>query len=161
MKPDLIQYMFPYLIAIVVASCTTKSTGLNKKDIEAIHNLDKSYVEFSIKNDWEHLSLLLTSDVVLFPPNDSAVIGQSANLSRLKKFGNVPIEYSHSSTDVNGDGDIAYLQGNYQIKIDFPNNAQPFSERGKYLWVLKKQSGKNWKIHKIMWNSSEQLSTGK
>lgn len=161
MKPDLIQYMFPYLIAIVVASCTTKSTGLNKKDIEAIHNLDKSYVEFSIKNDWEHLSLLLTSDVVLFPPNDTAVIGQSVNLSRLKKFGNVPIEYSHSSTDVNGDGDIAYLQGNYQIKIDFPNNVQPFSERGKYLWVLKKQSGKNWKIHKIMWNSSEQLSTGK
>ena len=78
--------------------------------IEAIQNLDKSYVEFSNKNDWEHLSLLFTSEAVIFPPNDSAVAGQSANLIGFKNLGDVPIEFSHSSTDVNEDGDIAYLQ---------------------------------------------------
>lgn len=161
MKPNLVQYIFSYLIAIVVSSCTTKSTGINQKDIEAIHNLDKSYVELCEKKDWEKLSLLLTSDVIIFPPNDSAVVGQSANLMRFKNFGNVSIEYSHRSTDVNGDGDIAYLQGNYQIKISFPNNAQPLSDRGKYLWVLQKQSDNGWKIHRIMWNSSESLSKAK
>ena len=161
MKPNLIQNIFLCLIAFLITSCTAKNTGLSKKDIEEIQNLDKSYVELTEKNDWEHLSLLFTPDVILFPPNDSAVVEQSANLSRLKKFGNLPIKYSHISTDVNGNGDIAYLQGNYQIKIDFPNSAQPYTDRGKYLWVLKKQSGKSWKIHRIIWNTNESLSTGK
>jgi ketosteroid isomerase-like protein len=153
--------MFPSLIAILAASCTPKKNGLNEKDIEAIQNLDSSYVALSEKNDWEQLALLFTPDVVLFPPNDSAIAGQSTNLNRLKKFGTLHIEYSHTPTDINGYGEIAYLQGNYQIKIDFPDNTQPFSEKGKYLWVLKKQSGKSWKIHRIIWNTSEQLSTGK
>lgn len=161
MKLYLIPYKSFFLMAILATSCTTKSSLLNKKDIEAIQNLEKSYVEFSNKNDWEHLSLLLTSDVVIFRPNDSAVAGQSTNLIRFKGMGNVPIQYSHITKEIDGNGNLAYLQGIYDIRMQLPDNAQPYSDYGKYVWVLKKQPDKSWKIHRIIWNSSAQLITGK
>jgi ketosteroid isomerase-like protein len=148
-----------FMLIIVIASCNNKPNELTSNDIEAIKSLDKSYVELIIKHNWDSLAKLLTPDVVLFPPNESEVMGQSSNLMRFKNFGNIPIEYSHITKEIGGTNKIAYVQGAYHIKLEIPNNEKPYEDSGKYLWVVKKQLDQKWKIHRVTWNSSHPLNT--
>ena len=145
--PCVLLFFIPFAL-----SCSSK-TKLTEKDVAAIRNLDKSYVELSVNHKWDSLLLLFSNDIILFPANDTAVIGHSANLKRFTGFGNIPIEYSHQITSIDGSKDLAYLHGSYSIRIIFPNNTIPYVDNGKYLWVLKKESD-NWKIHRVIWNSN-------
>lgn len=87
------------------------------------------------------------------PPNESSVVGRAANLTRFRSFNVMSVEYAHAPVHVAGERSVGYLQGTYTLRMTFPNVAQPFVDRGKYLWVLRKQSNGDWLIERIIWNT--------
>ena len=55
--------------------------------------------------------------------------------------------------DVKVNGDTAYENGKYSIKIQ-PEGQEGVMDNGKYLVVWKRQDDGDWKIHSDIWNSS-------
>lgn len=150
------------LISLLVALTygAEANAALAAKDVAAIRAVDAAYVKAVMARDWEALAALLTPDGVVMPPNQPEVVGRGPNLARLRGFNLTSVEYAHVPGHVDGKGNVAYLQGSYTIKMTFPNVPQPLIDRGKYLWVLKKQSNGTWLIERIIWNTDLPQSAG-
>ncbi len=126
---------------------------LSDADVSAIREVDKGYVTGVISRDWEAITALLTPDAVMMPPNEPAVAGRAANLTRFRTFSFDSVEYAHTPVDIQGDGFLAYLRGSYSLRMTFGGKSEPFVDKGKYLWVLAKQGSGQWLIDRIMWNT--------
>jgi ketosteroid isomerase-like protein len=129
------------------------STGLPASDVSAIRAVDAAYVSAVIARDWDKFAALLTTHVVMMPPNEPAVVGRESSLARVRSFNVTSIEYAHTPNYVAGDRSVGYLQGSYTIRMAIPGAPQPFLDRGKYLWVLRKQATGAWLIDRLIWNS--------
>lgn len=127
--------------------------GLTEQDRAAIRRLDLAYVNGVLTQDWEGITALLTPDAVVMPPNERPVAGRASNLARFRAFNLTSVEYEHVLIDIAGDAHVAYLHGQYSLRMRFPGVAEPYVDSGKYLWVVNTQGGAGWLVHRIMWNS--------
>jgi ketosteroid isomerase-like protein len=122
-------------------------------DVSAIRAVDAAYVKAVMARDWDKFAALLTTNVVVMPPNEPTVVGREANLARVRSFNVASLEYAHMPGNIAGERSVAYLQGTYTIRMTFPGAPQPFVDRGKYLWILRKQATGAWLIDRIIWNT--------
>jgi ketosteroid isomerase-like protein len=145
------------IVTIGMAICLSFSfgcqrpAGLSKADRTAIGQVEENDLKLSRAQDWKGDSALFTEDAIQMPPNQAAVQGRPAIQGWMEAF--PPISnYQEQSLEVEGQGDLAYDRGTYSMTVT-PPGATPIEDRGKYLFILRKQADGSWKISRVMFNS--------
>jgi ketosteroid isomerase-like protein len=78
------------------------------------------------------------ADAKLLPPNSPVVSGREALVGFFKSFPPLSV-FKTTDLEIDGDGDFAYIRGEYEITMNPPNSA-PVTEKGKYMEVWRKRS---------------------
>ncbi len=119
--------------------------------------IEAAYAKFAAnfnRGDAAGVAALYTENATIMPPNSKAIHGTQGIL----EYWNTGIQMGIKDLkitveDVKVNGDTAYENGKYSIKIQ-PEGQEGVMDNGKYLVVWKRQDDGDWKIHSDIWNSS-------
>ena len=64
-----------------------------------------------------------------------------------------------SATEIDGRGDLAYFRATYRLTMSF-GDAEPVTDVGKWLAILRKQPDGSWLYSAWIWNSDLPLPEG-
>ena len=92
--------------------------------------------------DWAACANCYTEDGVLLPPNAPMVRGRSNIEAFIAQFPPCR-DFKVTLIEIDGVGDLAYVVAAYSITYS-PEGAEPFTDTGKELLVLKKQADGSW-----------------
>ncbi len=148
-----------YLIAcvgllLVIVGCQSTLPGvLSAEDAGAIAELDERFRQSILEGDWATFAELYSDSAVLMPPNASAVIGRQAIVDWFSGVGLQISAFTGASASIEGTEDLAYNRGAYSLTFTPPGAADPMTEKGKYLWIVRKGANGVWRIGVDIWNS--------
>lgn len=151
------------VLVLVVASTACQppaqeeaSGAMSDADIAAIRNLAESFRQAMLASDWETLTSLFIEDAVRQPPNEPMIVGRAAILASMEAEPAEPVtftQFSNAPLEIDGRGDLAYARGTYSLTATAEGMAEPITEKGKYLVVLRKQADGSWRVVTDIWNS--------
>jgi uncharacterized protein (TIGR02246 family) len=125
---------------------------LSDADVAAIRALYDVWVPAVKSRDWETAASLYTEDTVVMPPNMPLIEGREAAKLFLENYPPVK-EISFSPLEIDGYGDIAYVQGTYSLLIQPEGAPEPIHDTGKYLEIRRKQEDGSWLLALDIFNS--------
>lgn len=139
------------LVAVLAACQPAARAGLSEADVQAIRAADAAAVAAIAAKDWAGWAASFTEQGMILPPNTDAVTGRDGIQAWAAAFPPFT-DFQGQIEEVEGVGDLAYVRGTYSLTIT-PPGAAPIPERGKYLYVARKQPDGSWKVVRDMWNS--------
>ncbi len=142
------------LFIVLLAACQAPAPDagpLSDEEAAAIESTSDEWAESLMANDATAANAFYAADAVLMPPNmPSFGIGPA-----LEEFlaGFTVTDFSTTSREIVGRGDLAYERAHYEIS-SFPAGAAeiPTTSRGKYLNIWRKQADGSWLITVNTWN---------
>lgn len=152
-----------YLVAclglfFVIVGCQPSLPGVfSGEDAGAIAELDVRFRQSILEGDWVTFAGLYADSAVLMPPNASAVIGRQAIMEWFGGAGVQISAFTGASASIEGTEDLAYNRGTYSLTFVPPGAARPMTEKGKYLWIVRKGADGVWRISADIWNSDSPL----
>ncbi len=155
MKP-LSAFLAPLTLMFAAAACqpAAETVGpLSDEDVAAIGALHEEQIEAGLAGDWDAVGAFFAEDLVYMPPNFPVVHGRAAWVDWAKAMGFDIIEMTTEILDIDGRGDLAYLQGAYSQTFTVEGMPGPISDTGKFLWILRKQPDGAWLITIWIWNA--------
>jgi uncharacterized protein (TIGR02246 family) len=121
-------------------------------DNSAVEALDREWCRAIVARDWRAFASLYAHDAVLMPPNSAVVAGPTAIAEWFANSGVTIQHFTTRSEDVEGDGSFAANRGSYVLTFRAPGLELSLTERGKYVWTLRRHDGA-WRIVTDIWNS--------
>jgi uncharacterized protein (TIGR02246 family) len=102
------------------------------------------------------LAALFTEDATNLPPADEAVKGRAAieQAFAAQLAESTAREITITETDMGASGNLAYSIGTYNATYQMEGAAEPVTDGGEYLAVLRQADDGSWKILAHMWSSS-------
>jgi uncharacterized protein (TIGR02246 family) len=147
-------------VAIVLSSCQPGVAPLPDEDITAIRELgEREIVEALLAEDWDRFAATFTEDAVRMPPNEPLHQGREA----IREWAEVnwgPLtltEFTQTMSGIEGRGDLAYVRGSYSATSEVPGLAEPVSDVGKVVAIMRKQDDGRWLVSVAIYNSDLQL----
>jgi len=119
----------------------------------AIRALAPAMDEIALANDFDSLVALFTEDCVVMGPNAAATEGRSRFRAMIESGGFEFSAYVTKFLDVYGHGDVAYVRGTYSETYTMQGVAEPISDTGKLLTVVREQPDGAWRFSVWMWSS--------
>jgi uncharacterized protein (TIGR02246 family) len=153
-KEVIMRRMILPLMLLAAVACQPATMELTEEDVAAIRALAPAMDEANLANDRHAFAALFAEDCILMVPNAAAIEGRADLLAMMESLP-VP-EYSEYVTaflDVDGYGDVAYVRGTYSETYTVWGIAEPVSDTGKSLAVVRKQGDGSWLISVAAWNS--------
>jgi len=99
---------------------------------------------------------LADDGVVFMGPNEPALIGKSAFSSRIQRsFDQFNFKEAWSTEEIVVFGDWAFERVNYTSTITPEAGGEPFEQKGKFIYILRRQSDGAWKYARLIFNSDE------
>lgn len=122
--------------------------GLPDEDVRTILSIDRSFQDAIAEGDWQVLRGLYASDAVHMPRGHDRVEGVDSIVAYwADTYPEDGIRGYHTETDViHGDATFAYHRGTWTSEAEV-------SERGKYVWVLRRMPDGEWRIVTDIYNS--------
>ena len=74
------------------------------------------------------------------------------------KSGPVMSDLVLTQVNVDGRGDLAYVRGNYSLKVLLPGAKTPIPDKGKYIEIWHKGTDGSWKTSKVIYNSDNPVA---
>jgi ketosteroid isomerase-like protein len=99
-----------------------------------------------------------SNDATLLPPDLDIIQGSNGIGNFWTKITSMGLKFDTltvAEVRPSDDGQEVHEIGRYFLKMERPGQA-PVSEKGKFLFVWKKQPDNSWKIDTHMWNRSRQ-----
>ena len=127
------------------------SVSLTEADISAVMEATTQYGTSIINGDFDKLRSLMSSEMVLLPPEAPGQQGIDAAIQYMQGFPSM--EGSISPEQVNGSGNQAVVRGTYNLRFSV-NDTTQVSDNGKYIEVWEKLEDGSWKITTDIWNTS-------
>jgi uncharacterized protein (TIGR02246 family) len=119
----------------------------------AIRETAQAFAAAANAKDAAKIGSLYAEDAVLMPPNEPAVRGRSNIQAYWQKLIDAGArDASLNTTAVATSGSVGYEAGNYQFTFAAPN-AQPVTDRGKYLVGLRRDADGKWRLVYDVFNS--------
>ncbi len=147
------QTVLALLLTSVVAACATPApAGLTETDRAQLASKADSATAAASRGDVTTWSSMYADDAVMLPPNAEPVSGRAAIAEVIKSF--PPLSgVKFSQVTVEGSGDLAWVQGTYELTMTPPGSAA-ISDRGKYIEIWRKGADGNWMIIRDIYNTS-------
>ena len=145
--------------SLVVAApplATQSTVGLSDDDVAAINEFMASYLEAVRGGDWDAWLQLWADDVVYMPPNSPAIEGLATLREATHEY---PLVEDASITvdEIDGRADLAFVRGKFLLTIPTHVGAEPITDVGKFLIILRKAPDGIWQAAIECYNSDLSL----
>lgn len=134
-----------FAVVMPIASHAQPRTGLPPADVTRINEVTESFTKAVLAKDWKALAALYVEDGVLYPPGETAVKGRAAIEACVSALPPTK-EFTLRNTRVDGQDDLAYVQGTYTMTIATPGKSEPDVDSGYYLEIRRRQPDGRWLI---------------
>jgi ketosteroid isomerase-like protein len=154
------RYLLFVIVGIICSglmSCQSGRGGLSKQDEAAIREHDADWVKImnSGKPDWNAaVDAYYADDAKVLWPNAPAAVGRPAIKNAVAQFPPLK-EFKWDVISLEGQGDLAYVHGTYEMTMVPAGASTPVTDKGKGIEVFKKQADGTWKVIRDIWNSDQ------
>ena len=142
------------LALTLIAGCTANSTGgLASEELEEVRRSSSRYFDAWLSNDPEVVMQTFVSDPVLAPSGMPYLEGEAAARAFWWPAGSPPstvTAFEHEELEAAGAGDLGYVRGTYTLVFEWDGTT--YTNRGKYLHMLRRVPGEGWRISHHFWN---------
>jgi ketosteroid isomerase-like protein len=136
-------------------SIALAAPGYASADAKDLTKLDDDWSKVAATKDAEKTVAFYTDDAIVYPPNEPAAVGRAAAKKVWASYFALPdfaMTWKTTHAEASASGDLGYTTGTYEFSAKSPDG-KPFTEKGKYACVWKKQKDGSWKSIHDMWNS--------
>ncbi len=133
-------------------------------DVEAIRRLvGPEWAAAWTAGDATAIAGFYAEDAVLLPQNQLPIVGKTAIRSSyetlLEQFS---VRGGSEVVELEVGGDWAFMRGTYTITVAPKNGGAPIeTDRGNWLWIVKRQADGSWKIFRAIGASEPSFSSDK
>jgi ketosteroid isomerase-like protein len=142
---------------LALSGCTNMAPSENRDaDTQAIKDTEAAAVKDIATKDVEKWVQHYSEDAAVLLPNAPAIIGRDnirAGLKPMMADPNFSLTFLATKAEVSRGGDIGYTRGTYTMTMSDPKTHEPFTEKGKYLSVFRKNGEGKWLIIEDMASS--------
>jgi len=124
-------------------------------EAKVLTKLDDDWSKVAATKDAEKTVAFYTDDAIVYPPNEAAAVGRAAAKKVWASYFALPdfaMTWKTTHAEASASGDLGYTTGTYEFSAKGADG-KPFTEKGKYACVWKKQKDGSWKAIHDMWNS--------
>ena len=130
----------------------TATAPLTDNDRAAIKGLIAQFDKDMVARKVTALVAAYTEDAILMPPHAPMVRGRAAIRQFFEDFPKVT-EFSQKPIEIEGEGDLAFPWGTFEMAVLPEGAAAPVRDRGKVLGIFHKQPDGSWLAGRVCWNS--------
>jgi ketosteroid isomerase-like protein len=130
---------------------------LTDKDRAAIRAIITQFDKDMLARKIPDLVSVYTEDAILMPPHAPMVRGRAAIRQFLEDFPKVT-EFKQKPVEIEGEGDLAYPWGTFEMAVLPAGAAAPVRDRGKVLGIFHRQPDGSWLASRVCWNSDLELT---
>ncbi|MCK5489823.1 MAG: SgcJ/EcaC family oxidoreductase [Gemmatimonadetes bacterium] len=144
----------------LVGACQPGPASLSEADVAAIRALGDVYAQAVIAADADAVAESYAVDATEMPPNEPSVSGREAIREKYVagfSYGISSVEFTMTSQEIYGTGDLAYDRGTWTWSGVLPGMAEPVADTGKYLSIARRQGDGAWLYTDVIWNSDTPL----
>ena len=132
-----------------LSGCQQGEQPADSAQIEAqLQEAETRWSQAYAKRDAAALAAMYADDGALASPDADLVEGKDALAQAMQAYASDPnlrIEFKSDRTQVAASGDLAYTRGRYTMTLTDPKTKGPFTTKGNYLTVWRKQADGSWK----------------
>jgi ketosteroid isomerase-like protein len=129
---------------------------LTASDVAAINEARRRWFTAMNADDVNGLVMPLTEDVVVFPPNESPLVGlegsRAWHKARVDQF---TTELTIASSEVSGGRVWAFDQLYYTIRLTPRAGGSSIHDSGPCIWIWRRETDGRWRIARAIWNSEK------
>ena len=153
-----LQAAWPLAFALSACQAPPPPPGpLSDEDVEAIRSVTQVWADATRIGDGGLMGALYTEDGVEMPPDAPEANGRNAIQIQVEMTRGRS-DFSATSVETDGRDDLAYDRGILSLTVT--STAQPTTETGKYLAIMRRQADGSWLISRLIWNSDLPSGTG-
>jgi ketosteroid isomerase-like protein len=130
----------------------TATAPLTDKDRARIKGLIAQFDKDMLARKVPALVAVYTEDAILMPPHAPMVRGRAAIRQFFEDFPKVT-EFSQKPAEIEGEGDLAFPWGTFEMAVLPEGATAPVRDRGKVLGIFHKQPDGSWLAGRVCWNS--------
>jgi uncharacterized protein (TIGR02246 family) len=141
-------------LALMVTACQAPApevVQLSEEDVASIKQVSRTLVKTYQAGDWDAWIEVFTEDAMRMPPNRTILEGREAIRASSEAFQPVT-SFTVTPLEIDGLGDLAFARGTF-THTRAPEDADPITESGKFIQILRKQPDGSWRIFRDIWNS--------
>jgi ketosteroid isomerase-like protein len=138
-------------LIVLLAACRVAPPSLTDADKASIRAVSDSFVVMFRADRDSAQAELYTQNAVLMPPNTGIVEGRPAIRAFLKNYPAMT-DFTLTSIDVDGRGDLAYVRGTYAFSLPAAGGRPAVSDHGKFIEIRRREGGK-WLMTADIFNS--------
>ncbi len=138
-----------------MTSIALVTPGEAAADAKALTKLDEEWNKVAMTKDAERTVAFYTDDAIVYPPNEPAAVGRAAAKKVWASYFALPdfaMTWKTTHAEASASGDLGFTTGTYEFSARSADG-MPFTEKGKYACVWKKQKDGSWKAVHDIWNS--------
>jgi uncharacterized protein (TIGR02246 family) len=146
---------FALVAAAMACSACSRESGpvFDRADVDSINKVIQELATAFNAEDPAKTAALYSLNGVVMPPNRSLMRGRSfVEQYYLDRFAEGASDLQVQSTDVSGQGTLAYASGDYRLNLVPKDGGQSRRDRGKFLWLFREQDGR-WMIEYVVFSS--------
>jgi len=140
------------LSGLALSACQQGPTPLTDADRNAIRTVVANFDKAVLAGEWPAVVSVYAEDGMLLPPNGPAVQGRAAIRKFFDGFPKITV-FRQSVVEIEGQGDLAYPRGTYEMTMMPPGAKAALTGTGKVIAVWRKQPDGSWLVLRVMWNS--------
>ncbi len=127
--------------------------NLPEKDIEAIEQIHRRWIEAELSGNALGMLRFCTDDVRWMVPGSEVLVGKEG-VSLLVHTGTEIVDIQTTDVEICGSGDVAYKTSKYTTRFVAEGTDSEHVARGSHLWILRKQDNGEWKVALVTWQPS-------
>jgi uncharacterized protein (TIGR02246 family) len=142
-------------LCIALNACVTPvETFSNHDDRTALEQIRARILEAELKGDASVFEQVAAPDVVVIPPDATAIHGKDASVEMMRQFfskNQLHIEYANAQVQVNQDQ--AFDRGTYSQTVTPKDGGAPITGKGSYWWFYARNEDGNWRQTRVIWTN--------
>ena len=136
-------------LTIFLGACGEDSPAVNKVASErSVKDVEKSMLKAFSAKDAGAFAAFYAADAVFMTPGMAAVKGPAAirtAIAGLMSDPNLKLDFASDRAEVADSGDMAATRGTFTMTMTDPATKKPFTDKGSYVTVFRKQKDAAWK----------------
>ena len=144
------------LLALMIACTTPPPPDTRDADVKAVKDVEVAWVKDIAMKDVDKFTSYYSDDASVLLSNTPIITGKDNIKAALKPMladPNFALTFESTRAEASKGGDLVYTVGTYSMTMTNPKDKKPFTDKGKFLTVYKKQADGSWKVVADMPNS--------